>query len=130
MTASGGPPAARATRSRRTWLERLPSWAKRLATLGARPDDAEEERLRKASLVRTARMVTALAVIWVATYAMLGLYVPAVIPFGYQIISVASIVVLARTGRFAFFRTSQLTLMLLLPVLLQWSLGAFSLRAA
>ena len=114
-----------ATRSRRTWLERLPSWAERLVTLGLLPDDAEEERLRKASLVLTASMVTALAVVWVVTYTMLGLYVPAAIPFGYQIISVASIVLLARTGRFAFFRTSQLTLMLVLPVLLQWSLGGF-----
>ena len=114
-----------ATRSRRTWLERLPSWAKRLVTLGVLPDDPEEERLRKASLVLTASMVTALAVVWVVTYTMLGLYVPAAIPFGYQIISVASIVLLARTGRFEFFRASQLTLMLLLPVLLQWSLGGF-----
>jgi len=125
MTASGAPPVAIATRSRGSWLERLPSWAKSLVTLGALPDDPEEERLRKASLVLTASMITALAVVWVVTYTMLGLYVPAAIPFGYQIISVASIVLLARTGRFEFFRTSQLTLMLLLPVLLQWSLGGF-----
>lgn len=124
MTASGAPKAI-AIRPRRTWLERLPPWAKRLVTLGVLPDDPEEERLRKSSLVLTASMVTALAVVWVVTYTMLGLYVPAAIPFGYQIISVASIVLLARTGRFEFFRTSQLTLMLLLPVLLQWSLGGF-----
>jgi class 3 adenylate cyclase len=59
------------------------------------------------------------------TYAMLGLYVSAAIPFGYQVISVASIVLIARTGRFEFFRTIQLSIMLLLPVLLQWSLGGF-----
>ncbi|MCA1737045.1 MAG: adenylate/guanylate cyclase domain-containing protein [Actinobacteria bacterium] len=125
MTASGAPPVAIATKSRGSWLERLPSWAKSLVTLGALPDDPEEERLRKASLVLTASMITALAVVWVVTYTMLGLYVPAAIPFGYQMISVASIVLLARTGRFEFLRTSQLTLMLLLPVLLQWSLGGF-----
>ena len=112
VTDSGGPPVAIPIRSRRTWLERLPSWAKRLVTIGVLPDDPEEERLRKASLVLTASMVTVLAIVWVLTYLMLGLYVSAAIPFGYQIISVASIVVLARTGRFAFFRTSQLILML------------------
>lgn len=66
MTASGAPPVAIATRSRGSWLERLPSWAKSLVTLGALPDDPEEERLRKASLVLTASMITALAVVWVA----------------------------------------------------------------
>ena len=114
-----------AIRSRRTWLERLPSWAKRLVTIGVLPDDPEEERLRKVSLVLTASMVTGLAIVWVVTYLMLGLYVPAAIPFGYQLISVASIVLLARSGRFESFRTSQLILMLILPVLLQWSLGGF-----
>jgi class 3 adenylate cyclase len=70
-------------------------------------------------------MVTALAVVWVVTYFVLGRYVSAAIPFAYQIISIASLVVLARTGRFASFRSSQLSLMVLLPVLLQWSLGGF-----
>ena len=114
-----------AIRSRRTWLDRLPSWAKRLVTIGVLPDDPEEERLRKVSLVLTASMVTGLAIVWVVTYLMLGLYVSAAIPFGYQVISVASIVLLARSGRFEFFRTSQLILMLILPILLQWSLGGF-----
>ena len=125
VTDSGGPPVAIPIRSRRIWLERLPSWAKRLVTIGVLPDDPEEERLRKASLVLTASLVTVLAMVWVLTYLMLGLYVSAAIPFGYQVISVASIVVLGRNGRFAFFRASQLILMLVLPVLLQWSLGGF-----
>lgn len=125
MTAAEPTQLGLPSKARRTWLERLPSWAKRLVTIGVLPHDPEEERLRKASLVLTASMITALAVVWVVTYAVLGLYVSAAIPFGYQIISVASIVLLARTGRFEFFRASQLSLMLVLPVLLQWSLGGF-----
>ncbi|HET7846912.1 MAG TPA: hypothetical protein VFL72_05415, partial [Acidimicrobiia bacterium] len=111
---------------RRVWTERLPSWAKRLVAIGTLPDDSEEERLRKASLVLTASMITVLAVIWVATYFVLGLYVSAAIPLTYQVISVVSIALLARTGRFSFFRNSQLALLLLLPVLLQLSLGGFA----
>jgi len=125
MAASGGLPEVIASRSRRTWLERLPAWAERLVTIGALAEDDEEERLRKASLVLTVSMVTALAVVWVVTYFVLDLYVSAAIPFVYQIISIGSLVVLARTGRFEFFRSSQLCVMLLLPVLLQWSLGGF-----
>jgi class 3 adenylate cyclase len=94
-------------------------------TIGVLAEDGEEERLRKASLVLTTSMVTALAVVWVVTYFVLGRYMSAAIPFAYQIISIASLVVLARTGRFASFRSSQLSLMVLLPVLLQWSLGGF-----
>ena len=125
MTASGGLPEVIGVRSRRAWLERLPSWAKRLVTVGTSAEDDDEERLRKASLVLTTSMITALAVMWVVTYLVLGLYVSAAIPFGYQVISIGSVVVLAQTGRFAFFRSSQLGLMLLLPVFLQWSLGGF-----
>lgn len=110
---------------RRSWLERLPAWTKRLGTIGVLPEDSEDERLRKASLVLTATLIAALAVVWVATYSTLGLYLSAAIPFGYQIVVIASLLVLARTRRFGFFRISQLVLILLLPVLLQWSLGGF-----
>jgi class 3 adenylate cyclase len=126
MVISEGLPEVIAARSRRTtWLERLPGWARSLVTIGALPADDEEDRLRKASLVLTAIMVSVLAVFWVGTYGLHGLYVSAAIPFTYQLISIGSLLMLARTGRFEVFRTSQLTLMLLLPMLLQWSLGGF-----
>jgi adenylate cyclase len=125
MAAPGHAQEALPVSTRRSWLERLPGWTKRLATIGVLPEDSEDERLRKASLVLTATMIIALAVVWVVTYTSLGLYVSAAIPFGYQVVSIASLAVLARTRRFGFFRTSQLGLMLVLPVLLQWSLGGF-----
>ncbi|HKY48977.1 MAG TPA: hypothetical protein VJQ79_13455, partial [Acidimicrobiia bacterium] len=102
---------------RPSWLERVPSWVQRLATMGVLAGDPEEERLRKASLTLTATMVSVLAIVWVTTYSLLGLYLSAAIPLGYQVISTASLAVLARTGRFEFFRTSQLSLMLVLPAL-------------
>lgn len=107
------------------WAEHLPKWMKGLVSIGTLPGDDEDERLRKASLVLTVVMVAAMAIVWVAAYASLGLYLSAAIPFAYQIISVASLFALARTGRFDAFRTSQLALLMLLPYLLQWSLGGF-----
>ena len=112
-------------RSPRGWVERLPSWARKLVTIGALPEDGEDERLRKASLVLTATMITGMAIVWVATYAALGLYLSAAIPLAYQVISIVGLVALARSGRFDVFRATQLALMLLLPILLQWSLGGF-----
>ena len=125
MTAAEHDQGGVISKSRPSWLERVPSWVQRLATMGVLAEDPEEERLRKASLTLTATMVSALAIVWVTTYSLLGLYLSAAIPLGYQVISIASLAVLARTGRFEFFRTSQLSLMLVLPALLQWSLGGF-----
>jgi adenylate cyclase len=125
VTAAEPPQMGVTSRVRPSWLERVPSWARRLGTVGVLAEDPQEERLRKASLTLTATMVTVLAVVWVTTYSLLGLYVSAAIPFAYQLVSIASLVALARTGRFEFFRTSQLILMLVLPALLQWSLGGF-----
>jgi class 3 adenylate cyclase len=74
--------------------------------------------------------MASLACIWVATYAALGLWLPAAIPFVYQVASAASIYTFARTRRYLLFRRSQLWLSLLLPFALQWSLGGFMTSSA
>ena len=62
---------------------------------------------------------------WVGTYWALGLYTSAAIPFAYQAVCVANLAVFAKTKRYRVFRTSQLALGLVLPFLLQLSLGGF-----
>jgi len=111
--------------SPRGLVERLPAWARNLVTIGVLPGDDEDERLRKASLVLTATMISGIAIVWVATYASLGLYLSAAIPLAYQFMTIVGLIALARSGRFDVFRASQLAMMLLLPVFLQWSLGGF-----
>jgi len=110
-----------------TWMRRwpIPRWVGSLANAGLGPDDPEEEALRRQALIMMALGIDVLSVIWVATYLSLDLYVSALIPLAYQVITTAGLVVLARTGRFDAFRNLQLSLMLALPVLLQWSLGGF-----
>lgn len=109
------------------WLgwTRVPSWVERLAKAGLSGQESEELALRRESLILMACGIDLLALVWVVTYASLGLYIPALIPFGYQVITTVGLLLLARTGRFHVFRATQLGLMLLLPVLLQWSLGGF-----
>jgi adenylate cyclase len=75
-------------------------------------------------------LMASLAFVWVATYAALGLWVSAVIPFAYQVASAASIYTFARTRRYQWFRRSQLWMSLLLPFALQWSLGGFKTGSA
>src|SRR5437667_9725534 len=64
----------------RRW--RVPGWLRRLAELGAVPSDSEELRLRKAVLTLSSTMMASLACVWIATYAVRGLWVSAAIPFG------------------------------------------------
>jgi len=109
---------------------RLPRWVRRLAEIGALPSDPEELRVRKAILVLSSTLMTSLAFIWVGTYAALGLWVSAAIPFAYQVASAISILTFARTRRYRLFRRSQLWMSLLLPFALQWSLGGFEASSA
>jgi class 3 adenylate cyclase len=74
--------------------------------------------------------MTTLAFAWVATYAVLGLWVSAAIPFVYQLASAISIYTFARTRRYRLFRTSQLWMSLVFPFILQWSLGGFANSSA
>jgi adenylate cyclase len=89
------------------------------------PDDPEEVRVRKASLILLIALIVPLSTVWVVTYAVLGLWWSAVIPLAYQILSAVVLVALLRTKRFQRFLTVELFLMLLLPFVLQWTLGGF-----
>jgi adenylate cyclase len=102
----------------------------RLAEIGAMPSDSEELRVRKAVLVLSSTLMASLAFIWVATFAVLGLWESAAIPFAYQVASAASIFTFARTRRYRLFRRSQLWMSLVLPFALQWSLGGFGNSSA
>jgi class 3 adenylate cyclase len=115
---------------RRPGWPRLPAWLRRLTDLGTLPSDSEEVRVRKAVLTLSSTLMATLAFVWVGTYAALGLWLSAAIPFAYQLASAASIYTFARTRRYRLFRTSQLWMSLLLPFALQWSLGGFATSSA
>jgi adenylate cyclase len=96
-----------------------------LAEIGALATDSEELRLRKAVLVLSSTLIACLALVWVGTFAAVGLWTSAVIPLAYQVASAAGLAIFARTRRYRWFRRSQLWLCLMLPFALQWSLGGF-----
>ena len=108
----------------------MPAWLARLARVGVRSSDSEELCVRKEVLTLSAALMASLAFVWVATYAALGLWVSAAIPLLYQLVSAASLIAFARTARYRFFRRTQLFMSLLLPFVLQWSLGGFETSSA
>jgi adenylate cyclase len=106
-------------------LQRVPRRLRRLADVGALRSDSEEVRVRKSVLVLSSTLMATLAFVWVGTYAALGLWLPAAIPFTYQLASSASIYAFARGRRYGLFRASQLGMSLVLPFALQWTVGGF-----
>jgi adenylate cyclase len=102
----------------------------RLARVGVLASDPEEVQVRKEVLTLSAALMASVAFVWVGTYAVLGLWRSAAIPFAYQLASAASIYHFARTKQWLLFRRSQLWMSLVLPFALQWSLGGFENSSA
>ena len=96
-----------------------------LAGLGAPPDSSADERLRSGTLVLVSVLISLVSFIWVITYTVYGYPLSGAIPAVYQVLTVTGLVVLSRTHRFALFRSTQLIAFLVLPALLQASLGGF-----
>src|SRR5829696_10138388 len=95
----------------REWVSRA---VEEIAAVGALPSDTPDERLRKSALVLSSVLITILSFIWVGTYAALGLWRSALIPFAYQVVSLVGLAFFARTKRYAAYRASQVGMFLLL----------------
>jgi serine phosphatase RsbU (regulator of sigma subunit) len=105
-------------------------WIERLSKAGILTSDTEEQRLRKAVLISLAGIYTIAGIIWGFGYLVFGLPVSGSIPLSYSFISAVSLLVFFKTKHYKFFCRSQLTLILVLPFLLQWSLGGLTASGA
>jgi class 3 adenylate cyclase len=97
----------------------------RLRTAGIEPDDADDLRLKKSLLMFAMGLTIAAPVLWLALYWLMGLNLPASVPFGYQLVSLGTLLVYLITRNFDLFRMLQLSLYLFFPFVLQWQLGDF-----
>src|SRR5690349_6074406 len=79
-------------------------WLRRSAHVGALPSDSAAIRLRKSVMVLSASIMALLAVVWVWTYAALGVWRSAALPLLYQLASAASILTFARKRHYRLFR--------------------------
>src|SRR5262245_20025361 len=86
----------------------------RLSRIGADPRDDEELRQKKALLVLLAVLIAPVSVVWGILYLALGATV-GFSPLAYFVISVASLVVFARTRDFRFLLVVQLVDILVMP---------------
>jgi adenylate cyclase len=93
---------------------RIGDWTGALARIGADPQDDEELRQKKALLVRLAVLIAPVSVVWGILYLAFGSWV-GIAPLVYCAISVASLVVFARTKNFRFLLLVQLLDILVAP---------------
>ncbi len=104
---------------------RLLAGATRVARIGQAPGDDPQTRLRKSALVSSSVAITVLATAWTCIYLALDRPVSALIPFTYQVCTVIGLAWFSRRRDMRTFGLLQVILMLVLPFLLQWSLGGF-----
>ena len=104
---------------------RLPGWVRRFGAIADRPDSTQGQRLRHRYLILTGVVMSSGGVVWGTILALLGLPLVSSIPYGYTAITAVNMFWLARTKNFAVARAVQVLISLLLPFMLQWSLGGF-----
>ena len=103
----------------------LAELGRRLRTAGIEPDDADDVKLKKSLLMFAMGLTVAAPVLWLALYGFMGLNLPASVPFGYQIVSLGTLLLYLVSRNFDLFRVLQLSLYLFFPFVLQWQLGDF-----
>lgn len=100
---------------------------RRVAELACHPTDDPEYRVRKVTMTSFAGLMTLGGVLWGTAYWLDGTVRSAFIPYTYSILVTLSLVFVAKYKHlFHAFAHFQILLSLLLPFLLQWSLGGFS----
>ncbi len=97
----------------------------RLTRFAASPEDSQGEALQKSSLILASLMFIPAGVIWGGVYLFYGEAQAGLIPLGYSLFSLVSLVYLTLTRRYGIYRASQLALILLCPFLLMLALGGF-----
>lgn len=93
---------------------------------GIHPDDSLEIKLQKEILTLLPIIGGIVSAIWGSAYFILGHYLSASIPLFYSLITVLSLLYVNYSKSTKFLLPSQLTLVVLLPFLLMWSLGGFA----
>lgn len=94
--------------------------------IGASPTDSKSLKLKKSSLVVIPIIIGAVSFIWLIIYTILGQHLSAAIPFFYSVISLFNLWYLHKTKNIILLQKTQITLILILPFLLMWSLGGFA----
>jgi len=107
-------------------LESLKEHLQKALSIGVTKTDSEALRLKKASIVIIPAIIGPVGLIWSIIYFSLDQNISAIIPFTYSILSLLSVWHFYKTKKLQVIQKVQMTLVLILPFLLMWSLGGFA----
>lgn len=94
--------------------------------LGIDPKDSESVQLEKISISMVPVIIGPVGFLWSVLYFGLGHNLSASIPMFYTVASIFTLYHFYKTKNIHFIQTAQMTLILVLPFLLMWSLGGFT----
>src|SRR5438876_5406721 len=111
-------------------LARASTWARRAAELASRPPAPEEDRMAAFLFLVVIGAAAVAGATWSVAYAALGRPISAAVPGGFALIAAGIFVALVRRRRLGRLREFTLVLFILLPALLQASLGGYTKGSA
>ena len=107
-------------------IPRLIQWLFPLVSrIGVDPNDSDEIRVQKSTLVLGSFMFIVAGVLWGILYFSFGEFIAGAIPLGYAVVSSLSVIIFHWTHHHRLFLFLQLFLILFLPFLLMIALGGF-----
>jgi adenylate cyclase len=101
------------------------SFLARLRSAGIEPGDSPELRLNKSLLMLATGLISITSMLWLLIYWVLGPQLPSTLPFVFQLLLTANLLLYIQTRSFNFFRISQTALFLFTPFVVQWTIGNF-----
>jgi adenylate cyclase len=100
-------------------------WARRAAELAAKPGARDDDRLAYGLFILATASGAAAGLLWAITYALLGRPLSAAVPGAFAVVAALIGVRLVRSRELGRLRELMLLLILLLPAVLQASLGGY-----
>src|SRR5438128_2961979 len=108
-----------------TALAAASRWARRAAELAAKPGERDEDRLASGLFLLVSASGAAAGALWALAYALLGRPLSAAVPGAFSVAATAVGIMLLRRRKLGRLREFMLLLILLLPAVLQASLGGY-----
>ena len=96
-----------------------------IRSAGILPTDSEDLRLQKSLLIFATGLISFASMLWLFIYWQLGPHFSSTIPFAFQLLLIGNLLVYMKTLNFDAFRLIQITLILFMPFVAQWSMGNF-----
>ncbi|RLJ63753.1 adenylate/guanylate cyclase domain-containing protein [Sulfurisoma sediminicola] len=101
------------------------TFIERLRSAGIEASDPFELRLNKALLMLATGLISVTSMLWLTIYWVLGPQLSSTLPFVFQLLLVANMLLYIGTRNFNFFRITQTALFLFMPFVVQWTIGNF-----